>query len=114
MQELEQKAATNRIDQHRAVLDRPPFKGHAVAMGADHKADHALAKGFKERIGVARIIAQISNNESIVVIKAIDLRQRAGTGVAKKTLGQFIEFANAEQPGLIRTVAANDCGSSSA
>ena len=34
VQEFEQVASTNRVDQHRAV-DRPPHKGRAIALPAD-------------------------------------------------------------------------------
>ena len=40
VQQFEQVAAANGVDQHRAVPDRPPLKAHAVAMASDVKANH--------------------------------------------------------------------------
>jgi hypothetical protein len=80
MVRFEQTGPANGVNQHRRIFDRPPFKVRAIAMATDLKANHARgAERVKQHLGVGRVVAEVCDNESIVIIAAIDHGERAGT-----------------------------------
>jgi hypothetical protein len=81
-----QVAPGNSIDQHRALSDWPPLKGHAIAMATDVNAKHPRTKRFEQNLGIGRVVAEVCNDEGIMVVLAINRRQRIGTGTVKKPL----------------------------
>ena len=96
VQKFEQIAAADGVDQDRAVSDRPPHKGHAIAMAADVQANHPRAKGLEQDLGVGRVVAEVGNDEGVMVVLAINRRRRIGTRTAIKPLRQLRGLQNAE------------------
>ena len=100
MKQFDQIGAADGVDQHRAMFDRPPLSVHAVAMATDLQANHARAKRLEQHLGVGRVVAQVRDDQRIVVVTAIDRRQRARARTAIKSLRQLFELSDAEQPRL--------------
>src|SRR5262245_30755508 len=96
MIKFEQIGAAYRVDQHRSMFNRPVLRIHAIAIAADRKANHAWTKRLKQHLGVARVVAEIRNNESIVIIAAIDRGERAGTRTSVKSLRQLLGLLDAD------------------
>ena len=79
-------------------------------MAADLKANHARTKGLQQHLGIGRIVAEIRDDQRIVIVAAIDRRQRAGTRTSKQALRQLFGLADSEQPSPVGRVAADDRG----
>src|SRR5438874_1546131 len=110
MKKFEKIASTSGVEQHCAVFDRPPLRLQAVAMATDLQPNHARTKGLVQDLGIARVIAQVRDNERIAVVMAVNLRQFAGPRTTIKTLWQLLQVENAKQLGFERTVAADNRG----
>ena len=82
VKKVEQIAPADGVDQHRTMLDRPSLKVHTIAITADLKANHARTKGLIQHLGVARIIAEIRDNESIATNKPARWRVDCHGGLA--------------------------------
>ena len=68
------------------------------------------AKRIEQRLGISGVIAQISDNESVVVVTAINRRQCACARAAIETFRQFLQLFYAKQSWPGWTVAADDGG----
>src|SRR5262245_6389347 len=100
----------NGVNQETATTDRPPLVLHAVAVTGDMHANHPLAKGLEQLLAIARVVAQISNDQRIAVITAVDFGQRTGARTAVETPLQLVEFLNAQHARRITRKAADDRG----
>ena len=111
VQQFEQPGSTYRVDQYYAASNWTTLNSHAIAKATDLETNHTLgAKRVDQGLGIGHIIAQISDNESVVVVTAINRCQCACARAAIKTLRQFFQLLYAEQPRPGRTVAADDGG----
>ena len=69
--------------------DRPPLVLHAITRAADVQPDHTPTKGLVQHFGIARIIAEVGDNQRIVVMSAINCRERARARAATQPLRQL-------------------------
>jgi hypothetical protein len=72
--------------------------------------DHPGAEHLEQHLGIGRVVAQIGDDEGIVVMAAVDRGERNRSGTAIEPLRQFFEFDDAEAPLSDWTVAADDGG----
>lgn len=79
VQLFEQDGSANCIDPKRTVSGGSPFGAQPVAMAADLKADDAAAKSLDQNLRVSCVVAEIGNDQRMVVVLSIDRRQRVGT-----------------------------------
>src|SRR5664279_973068 len=82
---LNQSGATAGIDQYDPTRHLPALKVHSVAMPRNMIANDPVPEHLPQLLGIARIITQISNDQSIVIITAIYRRQRIGALRSTKT-----------------------------
>ena len=94
MVRFEQTGAANGVNQHRRIFDRAPFKVRAFAMPTDLKANHARTKRLKKHLGIAHVVAEVCDNESIRMVAAIDHGERAGTRTSVKSLRELLGLFN--------------------
>jgi hypothetical protein len=76
MEVLEQLAAADGIDEHYTGAHGAPFDIEAVAAAADLEPDHPCAKRLDQHLGISRVVAQIGDDEGIVVVAPVDRRER--------------------------------------
>jgi hypothetical protein len=100
VKKIEQIAPSDGVDQHRIMFDRSSLIAHAVAIAIDLKANHARTKGLIQRLGVARVIAEICDNESVATVATINGSQRAGARTAIEALWQLFALLDTKQPRL--------------
>ena len=96
VKKIEQIGPSDGVDQHRVIFDRPSLKAHAIAIATDLKADHPRTKGLIQHLGLARIIAEIRDNESIATVATINGSQRAGARTAVEPLRQLFALLDAK------------------
>src|SRR6516225_5114125 len=96
MIKFEEIGAANGVEQHRPMFDRSPLTIHAIAIAADREANHARTKCLKQHLGVGRVVTEICNNESIVIVAVIDRGERAGTPTSVKSLRQLLGLLDAD------------------
>ena len=72
------------------MFDWPPLTVHTIAMATDLNANHAGAKHLEQHFGVGIVPAQISDNESIGIVPAINRRERAGPRTSILSLRQLL------------------------
>ena len=78
MKKFEQIGPTNSVDQDRAIFHRPPLGRHPIAKATDLETNHTLgAKRVDQSLGISWIVAQISDNESVTVVTAVNSRKFA-------------------------------------
>src|SRR6185436_11856532 len=92
------------------MFDWPPLTLHAVAVAPDPNSNHARTKHLERHFGVGIVPAQISDNQSIGIVAAINRRERARTRTSIESLRQLLELSNSEQPRLEWTVSADHSG----
>jgi hypothetical protein len=83
--------------------------------GGDEVAKRKAGRKRAEKLDsfktyISRVVAEIGDNESIVVVAAINRRQRIGTRTAIKPLRQLLGVQNAKEPRRNWTIAADDGG----
>jgi hypothetical protein len=84
-QKIEQISAANSIEQDCAVFHLSPLSSHAVTVVRDAKTNQATAKSLEQRLGIGCIITQIGNDESLVIIAAVNHRERISTRTSIET-----------------------------
>src|SRR5438874_9435736 len=90
--------------------DRSPFKLPAVAVAADLHPDHPRPKRVIQVLGIARVTAEVCDNQGIVIVATINRRQRARPGTAELVLRQLLELGDPDQRGLKRPRTADHRG----
>ena len=111
VKKFDQRSSPNRVDQYCAVSNRTTLKSHPIAKAADLETDHTLgAKRVDQGFGISWIVAQISDNESVTVVTAVNNRNFVCARTAIKAFRQFHQLLYAKQPRPGRTVAADDGG----
>jgi hypothetical protein len=93
-EKFEQIGAANSVNQHRRTVDLPPFKGRAIPMATDLKANHTRAKRLVQHLSIGRIFAEICNDESLGFIVAVDRRELAGTRSPVRSLREPVGLLN--------------------
>jgi hypothetical protein len=71
------------------MFDWPPLTLHAVAVAPDPNSNHARTKHLEQHFGVGIVPAQISDNQSIGIVAAINRRERARTRTSIESLRQL-------------------------
>ena len=64
-----------------AIFDGSRLRIHAIAIAADLKANHARTKCLEQHLGIGWIIAQISDNESVAVVRPINSSSALARGL---------------------------------
>ena len=107
-QQIEELRAADRIHWDIAAFDRPMLRRFAIPAARDVNANDAPAKPLKQDLGVARVIAQIGNDEGLAVVPAINRCQcfRARAGV--EPLRQFIKVLEIDELRRKRAVSADN------
>ena len=84
---------------------------HAVAVAADVKPNHALAEGLQQHLGVGGVVAEIGDDQRIVVVAAVDLPPSAlARALPNRPCGSSSSFRDPEQASSAGRVAADDRG----
>ncbi len=96
VQLLEQNGPADRVDKQRAVSGRSLLWPHPVPIAADLKADDAARRPLHQDLGVGGVIAEVGNDQGILVILLIDRRQRAGALGSEQVLRQFVRRDDAQ------------------
>ena len=96
MIEFEEIGAANGVNEHHPIFDRPALKLHAIAMAGDLQPDDAPAKRLVQHLGIGRVIAQVGDDQRIVVMATINVRQRARASAAIQTLRQLFQFGDSQ------------------
>src|SRR6516165_928999 len=73
-------------------------------------ANDPAAESLDQDFGIARIIAEIGNNQGIVVVLAIDCRQCVGTIRPEQVLRQLVGRDDAQLLSSIWITATDHCG----
>src|ERR1700738_5305634 len=89
------------------MIDRPSLKRHAITVATDLKTDHARSKCLMQHLGVARVKAEICDNQRIRTIVTINSREGARTCAPVEFLRQFSGFHDPKQPRFYRTISAD-------
>ena len=98
VKKFDQLSSANRVDQYCAVSDRTTLRSHPIARATDLETNHTLgAKRVEQRLGISGVIAQISDNDSVVIVTAINRRKCACARTSIKTLRQFLQLFYAKQ-----------------
>jgi hypothetical protein len=74
VQKFKQKGPANGVDRHGAVVHSAKLRIHAIAIPANLEADHAPPKSRVQNLGIWRISAEVSDNETIALVPAINHR----------------------------------------
>ena len=95
-QEIEQISAANIVDQDCAVFHLSPLRVHAVAAARDLNTNQARTKSLEQRLGIGCIVTQIGNDDSFVIIAAVNHRERVSTRTSIEALRQLLELLYAD------------------
>ena len=107
MKELEQEGSSDCIDRQRPISRVAPLASHPVSIAANLKPDHAGGKGLDENLSVSCVIAEVGNDQRVVVVVSIDGGLRIGTFRSEQILRQLMGGKDAQLPVTVRIVAAD-------
>ena len=111
MKPLDQLGATDGVDHHCSITDRATLEGRAIAMPRDLQPNHTPTIGLIQDLAIARLAAQIRDDQGVAVVVSVDRSQRARPPAAIEVLRKFLKVEQAPHFRLKRTAAADHgCG----